>query len=122
MVRGTVEWGKAQRLAARWRTIEAKMRAAAEQLRNHGAIVSRMSSARRVWSLRYDDQVGDRSVQRAIYIGGDDQPLLLARARHLLASLQAPVACIAEVVAAARLVGMIGRSLRQMTGQRDDRP
>jgi len=39
---------------------------------------------RRVWVVRYVVRVGGRRVHRSIYIGGDDVPELIERARSLL--------------------------------------
>jgi hypothetical protein len=107
-------WGTARSLEARWLTIREKMHASAAHLRTQGAIVSRLASGRRVWTLRYYTRDGDRPVQRTIYLGGDDQPTLLARARLLLAEYRSRTRGVKEVAAAARMAATIAVALKRI--------
>lgn len=72
-----------------------------------------MSGDRRVWMLRFTEVVHDRPVQRAVYIGGDDQPEILDRARRLLDDIRAPQRFVQELSAylafTRRIVGALRR-------------
>src|SRR3954469_4837075 len=72
-------------LDRRWRVVEAKLAANAERLAEQGGLVAMKSaSGRRVWVVRFVDVVDGRKVHRSVYIGGDDQPDLLARTQRWL--------------------------------------
>ena len=69
----------------RWDAVELKLAANAERLADQGGLVSMKSaSGRRVWVVRFVDVVDGRKVHRSVYIGGDDQPDLLARTQRWL--------------------------------------
>ncbi len=81
-----------------------------------GAIVSRRASGRRVWSLRFYVQEGGRRVQKSIYVGGDDQPELLFRARALLARYRARSGWADEIAQFARWASLARVSLGRLAG------
>src|SRR4051794_28725724 len=69
----------------RWVAIESKLAANAERLADQGGLVAmKPGSGRRVWVVRVTDDVDGKKVHRSVYIGGDDQPELLARTRRWL--------------------------------------
>ena len=72
------------KLVDRWQRIQKRIEQNRENLMQQGSITARQSGARRVWLLRFIDEVGGQRVQRAIYLGGDDQMELVTRARDLL--------------------------------------
>lgn len=86
-----------RRLIARWEKIEEQMIANAQLLARQGSIASRRAHGRRLWLLRFMDVDQGRCVQRALYLGGDDQVEVVQRARDLLALLQAPKHLIKEL-------------------------
>ena len=89
-------------LERRWAALRAKLEAHADALVTQGVLVSRVASGRRVWKVRLVVRVGGRRVHRAIYVGGDDQPELLERARRLLELYRAQGRWGEEVAAFAR--------------------
>ena len=89
-------------LERRWAAIQPKLEAHAGDLATQGVLVSRVASGRRVWRVRLVVRVGGRRVHRAIYVGGDDQPELLERARRLLEVYRAQGRWGEEVAAFAR--------------------
>ena len=92
----------------RWHAIERKLAANAERLADRGGLVAMKSaSGRRVWVVRFVEVVEGAKIHRSLYIGGDDQPELLARTQHWLdhcrvsGRVAAAVACHARLAAAA---------------------
>lgn len=79
-----------ERVRQRWRRVEQKILLNSKTLATQGSLASRMSGKRRVWILRFTDQVNECPMQRAIYVGGDDQPEILERVRLLLEHIRAP--------------------------------
>jgi hypothetical protein len=71
--------------ARRWRAIERKLAANAARLADRGGLVAMKSaSGRRVWVVRFVEVVDGAKIHRSLYIGGDDQPELLARTQRWL--------------------------------------
>ena len=69
----------------RWDAIETKLAANTERLADQGGMVAMKSaSGRRVWVVRFGDVADGKTVHRSVYIGGDDQPELLARTQRWL--------------------------------------
>ena len=92
----------------RWHAIERKLAANAERLADRGGLVAMKSaSGRRVWVVRFVEVVNGAKIHRSLYIGGDDQPELLARTQRWLdhcrvsGRVAAAVACHARLAAAA---------------------
>ena len=100
---------------ARWEAIRRKMEEHAVLLRRQGAIVARMARGRRVWSVRFRDRVDGREVQRAIYLGGDDQPELLRRARELLKQFHEDQTTPEEIALYTRTVADMRAMLRRLS-------
>lgn len=98
-------------LQARWDELEARIRRHAPLLVDQGTLSSRLASGRRVWSLRFYDAVGDRKVQRSIYIGNDEY--LLQRTQELLQSIRRPLALEAELEAMRKLCTVLVRAVRK---------
>lgn len=67
------------------------MLANARLLARQGSVASRLANGRRLWLLRFKDVEQGRSVQRALYLGGQDQAEVVQRARDLLSVLRAPL-------------------------------
>ena len=100
-------------LERRWAALRVKLEAHADDLATQGVLVSRVASGRRVWKVRLVVRVGGRRVHRAIYVGGDDQPELLERARRLLEVYRAQGRWGQEVAAFARFAAaLIGLARR----------
>jgi len=70
----------------RWALVRRKLEEHALALMHQGTLVSKTASGRRVWAVRFVDRSGGGRVHRTIYVGGDDQPHVLDRARQLLES------------------------------------
>jgi len=75
--------------------------------------VSRMARGRRVWSVRFRD--GGR--QRTIYIGGDNQPELLKRARSLLMQFREEASWPREIARYAKAASTLALIARRLTGR-----
>lgn len=101
----------------RWSIIRRKMEGKAATLRRQGSIVSRMARSRRVWALRFRECDGGKQKQRAIYIGGDDQPELLRRARKLLKNYQEQTHWPKEIAHYAKVAAAIDAVTRRFTGR-----
>ena len=71
-------------LEARWAEVEARMEASAGWLAAQGSLAAKTANGRRVWVLRFVAGEGGRRVHKSIYVGNDDRPELLRRARRLL--------------------------------------
>jgi hypothetical protein len=96
-----------------------KLEAHADNLATQGVLVSRIASGRRVWKVRLVIREGSRRVHRAIYVGGDDQPELLERARRLLELYRAQGRWGEEVAAFARFAAaFIGLARRPPAARR----
>lgn len=91
-------------LERRWRAVESKLASHEERLANQGGLVAmRSASGRRVWVVRVVDVVGGRRVHKSIYVGGDDRPELLRRARLWLDRCRVKGRVATEVAGHARL-------------------
>jgi hypothetical protein len=91
-------------LERRWHVVEAKLTAHQDRLADQGGPVAMNSaSGRRVWVVRLVDVVEGRRVHKSIYVGGDDQPELLRRARLWLDRCRVRGRVAAEVAGHARL-------------------
>jgi hypothetical protein len=100
---GTRSHAHRSELERRWAAIRSKLEAHADDLATQGVLASRVASGRRVWRVRLVVRAGGRRVHRSIYVGGDDQPELLDRARRLLEQYRAQGRWAGEVAAFARL-------------------
>ena len=100
---------------ARWAAIREELAANAGWLATQGVLAPRVVAGRRVWSIRFVVREDGRKVHRAVYVGGDDQPELLERARGELEKYRARARWPGEVAAYARLAasasGFIHRTL-----------
>ena len=101
-------------LERRWAALRAKLEAHADDLATQGVLVSRVASHRRVWKVRLVVRVGGRRVHRAIYVGGDDQPELLERARRLLELYRAQGRWGEEVASFARFAASVSGLARRL--------
>jgi hypothetical protein len=99
---------------ARWETVRAKIARDAPHLRRQGSIVAKWARGRRVWALRFRLREQGRTVQRSVYLGGDDQPELLGRARDFLRQCRAQALWPGEVAASARMAAAIRTTLRRL--------
>jgi hypothetical protein len=101
--------------ALRWRAVERKLAANAELLADHGGLVAMKSaSGRRVWVLRFVAMVDGAKIHRSLYIGGDDQPELLARTRRWLDHCRVSGRVAAAVAGHARLTAAACGVLRRL--------
>ena len=101
-------------LERRWAALRVKLEAHADDLATQGVLVSRVASGRRVWKVRLVIREGSRRVHRAIYVGGDDQPELLERARRLLELYRAQGRWGEEVAAFARFAASVSGLARRL--------
>jgi hypothetical protein len=99
---------------ARWEEIREKIVRDAAHLRRQGSIVAKWARGRRVWALRFRVRDQGRTVQRSVYLGGDDQPELLGRARDFLRQCRAQALWPGEVAASARMAAAIRTTLRRL--------
>ncbi len=101
----------------RWDAIERKLAANAERLADQGGLVAMKSaSGRRVWVVRFVDVVDGRKVHRSVYLGGDDQPELLERARGELQKYRARACWPDEVASYAQLAAAASGVVRRTLG------
>ncbi|MEO6808904.1 MAG: hypothetical protein ABI353_07310 [Isosphaeraceae bacterium] len=101
-------------MEARWATIRLKLESNAEVLARQGTLVAKDARGRRVWVVRYVVMEGGRRVQKSIYIGGDDVPELIERARSLLEEYRRTGRWADEVERYARLAARAGGIARHM--------
>ena len=105
-------------LEARWQTIQAKIASHAEHLVTQGAIVARTTRNGKVWMLRFYVAESGRRIQKAIYIGSDQQTEILARARQLLARYRSRADWAREIVQSARWAALAAAKLRKICTSR----
>jgi hypothetical protein len=99
----------------RWHAIERKLAANAERLADRGGLVAMKSaSGRRVWVVRVTEVVRGAKIHRSIYIGGDDQPELLARTQRWLDHCRVSGRVAAAVAAHARLAAAACGAIRRL--------
>ena len=101
--------------ARRWRAIERKLAANAERLADRGGLVAMKSaSGRRVWVVRFVEVVDGAKIHRSLYIGGDDQPELLARTQRWLDHCRVSGRVAAAVAGHARLAAAACGVIRRL--------
>jgi hypothetical protein len=99
----------------RWHAIERKLAANADRLAERGGLVAMTSaSGRRVWVVRFVEVVDGAKVHRSIYIGGRDQPELLARTRRWLDHCRVSGRVAAAVAGHARLAAAACGAIRRL--------
>lgn len=99
----------------RWDAIERKLAAHAERLADRGGLVAMKSaSGRGVWVVRFADIVDGRRVHRSVYVGGDDQPELLARTRRWLDHCRVKGRVADDVAGYARLAATACGAVRRL--------
>ena len=99
----------------RWHAIERKLAANAERLADQGGLIAMKSaSGRRVWVVRFVEVVDGAKIHRSLYIGGDDQPELLARTRRWLDQCRVGGRVAAAVAGHARLAAAACGALRRL--------
>jgi hypothetical protein len=98
----------------RWEEIREKIVRDAAHLRRQGSIVAKWARGRRVWALRFRVRDQGRTVQRSIYLGGDDQPELLRHAQDLLRRCRERARWSRELAASARMAAAIRTTLRRL--------
>ncbi|HEY2157620.1 MAG TPA: hypothetical protein VGH33_18470 [Isosphaeraceae bacterium] len=104
-------------LERRWETIRGKLVAHADLLAHQGTLASTISaSGRRVWAIRVVDRAGGRRVQRNLYVGGVDQPELLARTREWLDRCRARTDEVDRLARLAATVSGVARRVRPGLG------
>lgn len=87
---------------ARWQQIRQRIDAAGHFLAHQGSIVSKKNRQRRDWVLRYRRNDGQGWKLASIYICGEHQPELLAKARQLLDSIREPARLSREIAVSTR--------------------
>jgi hypothetical protein len=101
--------------ARRWRAIERKLAANAERLADRGGLVAMTSaSGRRIWVVRFVEVVDGAKIHRSLYVGGDDQPKLLARTQLWLDQCRVSGCVAAAVAGHARLAAAACGALRRL--------
>jgi hypothetical protein len=101
--------------ARRWRAIERKLAANAERLAERGGLVAMTSaSGRKVWVVRFVEVVDGAKIHRSVYIGGADQPELLARTRRWLDHCRVSGRVAAAVAGHARLAAAACGAIRRL--------
>jgi hypothetical protein len=103
-------------LEERWSRIARKLNEAAAHLRAQGAVVRRRGAGRDVWVVRFRARGPDGARLRSIYVGGEDEPELVRRARRLLAELRAPSLRRREIDMFARCVRAAKTLMNRLTG------
>ena len=99
----------------RWHAIERKLAANAERLADRGGLVAMTSaSGRRVWVVRFVEVVDGAKIHRSLYIGGDDQPELVARTRLWLDQCRVSGRVAADVAGHARLAAAACGVIRRL--------
>jgi hypothetical protein len=99
----------------RWHAIERKLAANAERLADRGGLVAMKSaSGRRVWVVRFVEVVEGAKIHRSLYIGGDDQPELLARTQRWLDHCRLSGRVAADVASHARLAAAACGAIRRL--------
>ena len=99
----------------RWHAIERKLAANAERLADRGGLVAMTSaSGRRVWVVRFEEVVEGAKTHRSLYIGGDDQPELLARTQRWLDQCRVSGRVAAAVAGHARLAAAACGAIRRL--------
>ena len=99
----------------RWHALERKLAANAERLADRGGLVAMTSaSGRRVWVVRFVEVVDGAKVHRSVYVGGDDQPELLARTRRWLDLCRVSGRVAADVAGYARLAAAACGVIRRL--------
>ena len=99
----------------RWHEIERKLAANAERLADRGGLVAMKSaSGRRVWVVRFVEVVDGAKIHRSLYIGGDDQPELLARTQLWLDHCRVSGRVAAAVAGHARLAAAACGAIRRL--------
>ena len=102
-------------LERRWQKILGKMQDQVMHLQRQGVIVSKISSTgRRVWALRFCSRDQGRRVHRSIYLGGDDQPELLRRARLLLQEYRSRAGWAKEIATYAQFAAGANAALKRL--------
>lgn len=103
---------------ARWATLRLKLEANADVLARRGTLVAKVSRGRRVWVVRFVVEEGGRRVHRSVYVGGDDVPELIERARSLLEEYRRTGRWAEEVEGYARLAARAGGIVRRLAAGR----
>jgi hypothetical protein len=102
-------------LERRWRAIERKLAANAERLADQGSLVAMKSaSGRRVLVVRFVELVNGVKTHRSIYIGGADNPELLARTQLWLDQCRVSGRVAVEVAGHARVVAAACGAIQRM--------
>ena len=95
--------------------IERKLAANAERLADQGSLVAMKSaSGRRVLVVRFVEVIDGAKIHRSLYIGGDDQPELLARTQLWLDQCRVSGRVAAEVAGHARLAAVACGTIQRM--------
>jgi hypothetical protein len=99
----------------RWQAIELKLAANADMLAEQGSLVAmKAASGTRVWVVRFVEVVDGAKIHRSLYIGGDDQPELLARTRLWLDHCRVSGRVAAAVAGHARLAAAACGAIRRL--------
>ena len=102
-------------LERRWRAIERKLAANAERLADQGSLVAMKSaSGRRVLVVRFVEVVNGAKIHRSLYIGGADNPELLARTQLWLDQCRVSGRVAVEVAGHARLAAAACGAIQRM--------
>lgn len=95
----------------RWAVLEPKIRSNVDLLVDQGTLASRVSSGKRVWSLRFYETTTTGRVQRAIYLGADKA--LVEQAEQLLEEFRFERRVREEVMALSELSGTLAWAVRR---------
>ena len=99
----------------RWRAIERKLAANGERLADQGSLVAMKSaSGRSVSVVRFVEVVDGAKVHRSVYIGGSDQPELLARTQLWLDQCRVSGRVAAAVAGHARMAAAACGAIRRL--------
>jgi hypothetical protein len=99
----------------RWHAIEQKLAANAERLADRGGLVAMKSaSGRSIRVVRFVEVVEGTKVHRSLYVGGDDQPELLARTQRWLDHCRVSGRVAAAVAGHARLAAAACGAIRRL--------
>ncbi len=96
----------------RWQRLYPLLEANAVHLAKQGSLAVRHACGRRVWLLRFKVEQDGRRVQRAVYIGGDDQPELLQRVKNMLVLYRDRGHWTTESAGVSRFMALLAATIR----------
>ena len=97
--------------------MQRKVEEVAAHLTTQGVIVAKTTGRRRVWVLRFRVPEAGRRRLKSIYLCGDGESELLARARHLLSEIRGPARWARQIAAYARCARAARALVKQLAGK-----